>query len=141
MFKEPMKFLGRVWVWKNGVMVQHNANLVVTVGKTLIATRLGSNTNNFISHMGLGSGATAPAAGDTALQTPLTPRVAVTFAPTGNAAVFTGHFGAGVATGTINEAGLFTDLTAGTMVSHVALSGIPKQASDVLDVVWEIDVN
>jgi len=43
-------------------------NLVVTSGKTFIASRMVGVASNVMSHMELGTGTTAAAVGDTALQ-------------------------------------------------------------------------
>lgn len=138
--KDELRVKGKVTVKINGKVVLVKDNLVVTAGKALIASRLGSNGSNFISYMALGSGVTAPAIGQTALVTELG-RVAVTFAAVTDTATFTGHFAGGVATGTINEAGLFNATPAGTMISRVNLAGIPKTGdSDEIDVIWELQV-
>jgi len=56
---------------------QEVKNLVVTVGKNFIASRIKDATATAMSHMAIGSGTTAAAAGDTTLGTELG-RVALT---------------------------------------------------------------
>ena len=57
----------------NGQVVEkmHVPNLVVTVGKNFIASRMVGTTSSVMSHMAIGSDATAPVAGNTTLGTEL----------------------------------------------------------------------
>lgn len=54
-------------------------------------------------------------------------------------------FGAGVATGTLGEAGVFTSLTDGTMLCRTVFGGaspstINKQSTDTLTITWKVTV-
>jgi hypothetical protein len=120
---------------------RHINNLVVQVGKDLIAARFAGVVGaNGVSHIGLGSGTTAASLAQTALVTPITPRVATAQTVTANPAsiVFTATFAGGVATGSISEAGLFTALTSGTMIARTTFAAIPKAANDVITVTWTL---
>ena len=76
-------------------------NLVVTAGKNLIASRLKDTTDAAMTHMAIGTGSTAAAAGNTALGSEAG-RVALTSTTvTSNAVAYVASFGAGVGTGAI----------------------------------------
>lgn len=129
---------------RDGVLVHEEKqnNLVVSTGLAYIAARMMS-VPALISHMGLGTNATAAAAAQTALSTELA-RVAltsltnVTTTVTNDSVRAAATFPAGVCTGTINEAALFNAATGGTMVSRSVLAGIPKGAADALTITWTI---
>jgi hypothetical protein len=112
-------------------------NLIVTNGKNGIADQLlGSPTIAKPSHMGIGTGTTAPAAGDTALVTEVGTRAALTKSRSNNVVTNVGSFAAGNGTGSITEAGIFTASTAGTMYSRITFSAINKGSNDTLELTW-----
>lgn len=115
-------------------------NLVVTVGKTVIAERLalGSPTHSQMTHMGAGTGATAAAAGDTALQTQLARVALASTTPAANVVTYVASFPAGTATGTITEAGLFNASSSGDMLAHSVFGGIVKGSTDSLTITWTV---
>jgi hypothetical protein len=116
-------------------------NLIVLAGKSLVSQRLCNGTLGPITHMAIGSNAGAEGAGQTTLLTQ-TAIVALTSAtPTSNQATFVGVFGAGVGTGTIAEAGLFTAISAGTMLSRTTSVSLTKGSTDTLTVTWIVTVN
>lgn len=144
MQQETVTVKGAILVHKNGILVHEDHNLVVTVGKNLHASRLIGNTDAAISYIAVGSGQTAPAAGDTDLQSMLGSRKAFDSAAsrTNNVVTMTTTFNAGEATGTIWEFGLFNASTAGSMYSRsVGSAGIPKGANDVVAVTWQLTCN
>lgn len=98
-----------------------------------IGNRSAAGATAAMSHIAVGTGATAFAATQTALVTELN-RQAATFAHTLNTKVFTfqSAFAAGVATGAITEAGVFNAASAGTMLDRVVFSVINKGADDSL---------
>lgn len=122
---------------------EHN-NLVVTVGLAHIAARMAqTGIPTQMTHMAIGSGATAAAAGNTALQTQLG-RVALTTAggtPSSNSITYAASFPAGTGTGAVTEAGIFNDVTAGTMLCRTVFPVINKGADDVLAVSWVVTIN
>jgi hypothetical protein len=116
-------------------------NLVVSAGKSFIASRILGTSVAVLSHIGIGSGSVAPTTADTALGAQLA-RVALTSATqSSNVATYNAFFAAGVGTGSVTEAGLFNASTAGTMVSRVTFASIGKAAGDTLDVSWTLTVN
>jgi hypothetical protein len=116
-------------------------NLVVTVGKNFIASRMKDATATAMTHMAIGSGTTAAAVGDTTLGTELG-RVALTSTTvTANAVAYVATFPAGTGTGAVTEAGLFNASSAGTLLCRTVFSVINKGAADTLGITWTVTVN
>lgn len=115
-------------------------NLVVTTGKAWLAKRLAAESANEMTHMAVGSSATAPGVGDTALLGTELGRVAFdSKVRTANAVTMIATFPAGTATGTLNEAGIFDGSAGTTMLSRVAFSGpVTKGAADSFQVTWTV---
>jgi hypothetical protein len=67
MFQDGMKMSGKLTISLNDEVVREVDNLVVTAGKEFVASRMIGTSANVMSHMAVGSGSTAAAAGDTAL--------------------------------------------------------------------------
>jgi hypothetical protein len=134
------RYVGRARIELNGLIVCEIGNLVVTDGKVLAASRLISNTANFIDHMAIGSVATTPAPGDHLLGNELA-RLATTNSSAGAVATMVTTFPPGTGTGNIVEAGLFNIGTAntGTMMSRIAFAAIPKTDDDELKITWTIE--
>ena len=146
MIQDSIKLTGelRITVTNPEGNVKHETvipNLVVTTGKNLIASRLKDTTDGAMSHMAIGTGTTAAAAGDTTLGTEAG-RVALTSTTvTNNAVAYVATFGAGTGTGAITEAGLFNASSAGTMLCRTVFSVINKGAADTLGITWTVTVN
>lgn len=117
-------------------------NLVVTAGKNWIAGRMyDTGIPNEMSHMAIGTGTTAAAAGDTALGAEAG-RVALTSTTvTANSVAYVATFPAGTGTGAITEAGIFNAGTSGTMLCRTVFSVINKGAADTLGITWTVTVN
>lgn len=146
MIQDSIKLTGelRITVTNPEGNVKHETvipNLVVTAGKNLIASRLKDTTDGAMSHMAIGTGTTAAAAGDTTLGTEAG-RVALTSTTvTNNAVAYVATFGAGTGTGAITEAGLFNASSSGTMLCRTVFSVINKGAADTLGITWTVTVN
>lgn len=125
---------------------QDEHNLVVNAGLAYIASRMKDTTQGAMSHMGVGTGTTAAAAGNTALETALGSRVTldsttlVTTTATDDSVQYIATFGAGTATGAITEAGVFNALTSGTMLCRTVFPVINKGALDTLVITWKVTV-
>ena len=116
-------------------------NLVVTVGKNFVASRMVGVAQNVMSHMALGSNNTAAAAGDTALGTELG-RVALASGAAASAVVtYTATFAAGTATGAVVEAGILNAASAGTLLCRTVFSVVNKGANDAMSVTWTVTIS
>lgn len=120
-------------------------NLVVTVGKNAIASRLAGTTVAVMSHMAVGSGAASPLAGDTTLGTEIAAsRTALSVSGgtvTTNTVTYATTFGAGVGTGAITEAGIFNATTSGTMLCRTSFAVVNKDVSDTLTISWAVTIS
>lgn len=117
-------------------------NLVVNTGLNYIVSRMKDATATAMSHMALGSGTTAAAAGDTTLGTQLGSRAALTSTTvSSNQVTYVATFGAGVATGAVTEAGIFNASTAGTMLCRTVFAVVNKAAGDSMTVTWTVTVS
>lgn len=116
-------------------------NIVVTDGKEYIASRMKDATATAMSHMAIGTGSTAAAAGDSALETEAG-RVALTSTTvTSNAVAYVATFGAGTGTGAITEAGILNASSSGDLLCRTVFSVINKGAADTLGITWTVTVN
>jgi hypothetical protein len=117
-------------------------NLVVTVGKNWIASRMKTTgIPNEMSHMAIGSGTATPVVGDSTMGTELG-RVALTSSVVTSATIeYIATFPAGSGTGAVTEAGIFNNSSAGTMLCHTAFSVVNKGASDSLTITWDVTIS
>lgn len=146
MIQDSIKMTGELRITvtnPEGTITQETVvpNLVVTSGKDFIAERMKDATTTAMSHMAIGTGSTAAAAGDTALGTEAG-RVSLTSTTvTANAVAYVATFGAGTGTGAITEAGLFNASSGGDMLCRTVFSVINKGAADTLGITWTVTVN
>lgn len=127
---------------KNGVIQMDKTvpNMVVTVGKNHIAGRM-VGTPTVMSHMAIGTNATAVIAGDTALGTEVG-RVSLTSSTAVLADItYIATFGPGVGTGALTEAGILNAGSAGTMLCRTTFGVFTKSADDTLTVTWKVTIN
>lgn len=117
-------------------------NLVVTAGKNHIADRLSSSPGGAaMGWMEVGTGTTAAAAGDTALQTALDRNATTSITDATNVVTYVGDWAAGDATNAaITEAGIFNAASAGTMLARAVFTAINKGASDTLKITWTVTI-
>jgi hypothetical protein len=115
-------------------------NLVVSAGITYIASRIKDATATAMSHMAVGTGAVAAAAGNTTLGAE-SARVALT-STTANATnvVYVASFPAGTGTAALTEAGILNAASAGTMLCRTVFSVINKGANDTMTITWTINL-
>lgn len=118
-------------------------NVIVTVGKNFTAAWLAaaSQATPFMNYIQLGTGTTGALATDTDLETPLSPRVAGTISSSTNVWTNQTTFAPGVATGAITEAGIFSALTAGTMMARQTFAVQNKLAGDTVVFTWNITLS
>ncbi len=113
-------------------------NLIVDSGLNFICDRM-KNDETAMTHMALGSGSTAAAAGDTSLGSQLGSREALdSDTVSSNTITYTASFEAGDATGAVTEAGIFNAASGGTMLCRTVFAVVNKSADDSLSVTWAI---
>ena len=116
-------------------------NLVVTVGKNFVASRMVGTASAVMSHMAVGSNNTAAAAGDTALGAELGRVALSTSTANTNVVTYTATFPAGTGTGAIVEAGIFNASSAGTMLCRTVFAVVNKGVDDALSITWTITIS
>ena len=145
MIRDGLKITGDVEIKlfdKNGDVKDSRTikNLVVTAGKVFIAARM-VGTPTAMSHMAIGTDATAAVLADTALGTEIG-RVALSSSTsTGAVVTHSATFGAGVGTGAIVEAGIFNASSGGTMQCRSVFPVVNKGADDGMSISWTITVS
>ena len=138
---DQLQLKGHLQIHLNDELVQDIDNLVVTTGKNLVASRLVGTTPAVMSHMSIGSGTTAAAAGNTALGTELG-RVSLTSGSASSAVVtYVATFAAGTGTGAVTEAGLLNASSGGTLLCRTVFSVVNKGANDSMTVTWTVTVS
>ena len=118
-------------------------NLVVTVGKGFIASRMKDATAGVMSHMAIGTGSTAAAAGDTGLGTE-SARVALTSTTvTANQIAYVASFPAGTPASltAITEAGIFNAGASGTMLCRTVFAAVNKDVNDTMSITWTVTIS
>ncbi len=145
-FQENMTLTGAlkiVLTGENGEVKQEVEvkNLVVTTGKNFIASRMKDAVATVMSHMAIGSGTTAAAAGDTALETELGRVALASTTVTDNNVAYVATFPAGTGTGAVTEAGLLNAGTGGTLLCRTVFPVINKGAADTLGITWTVSVS
>jgi hypothetical protein len=145
MFNETLKVTGDVTVTitgKDGQVKDQRQikNLVVTTGKQFIAARM-VGTPDEMSHMAVGAGNTAAAAGDTALGSELGRVALASDSASGAVVTYTATFPAGTGTGAVTEAGVFNASSSGTMLCRTVFAVVNKGADDAMSITWAITVS
>jgi hypothetical protein len=117
-------------------------NLITTAGRTALLSSTGSSkyVKDF-SNLAIGSSATAPAIGDTALVSQLARAAATVTNPNATTLRFVREFAAGVGTGTVQEAGLLDDPTTGTLLNRLTFGAVTKGAGDTLTVTIDCTIS
>lgn len=123
-------------------------NMFVTYGKNGIAQRLAGQSVGEITYCALGTGTTAPALSDTAMETELTRKLISVRSYLNNTATFQTYFTTSEGNGTLREAGLFGNgvgrtatSTSGTgqLFCRVAINRT-KTSSDTLTLSWVLTI-
>ena len=147
MIKDGLKLrgdLGLVLRDKDGNIKEERTekNLIVSAGLNFICDRMEGTSEAVMSHMAVGSGSTAAAAGDTDLGSILGSREALDSTTVStNTITYVSSFEAGDGTGAITEAGIFNASTGGTMLCRTVFSVINKAADDTLQITWTITLS
>ena len=122
-------------------------NLIPTAGRAFIASRLaqvGSPQDIKVNYTALGTGVTAPANGDTQLQTETYRKAVASATSSGATSYFTAFYTAPEVTGTFKEAGMFINGSAGantgTLFSRVAVD-ITKTNLETLTIDYSVVIS
>lgn len=120
-------------------------NLVVTIGKTVIASRLAGLAGMIspMSHMAIGVSSANLVAANTALADEEA-RVALdSTSAANNVVTYSATFPAGTGTGAIVEAGIFNNdgTPNGDMLCRTTFSVVNKDAADTLTINWNVTIN
>lgn len=116
-------------------------NLVVTVGKNFVASRMVGTSAAVMSHMAIGSDNTPAAAGDTALGSELGRVALAGSSAVNNVVTYTATFPAGTGTGAVVEAGIFNAGVAGTMLCRTVFAVVNKGVDDAMSVTWTVTIS
>lgn len=113
-------------------------NLVVSAGRDAIIERLDSSpTTAAPTHMAIGTGSTAPVAGNTTLGTEIDRNALTSNTSSGGVLTMVGNWAAGDGTNSaIAEAGVLNASSSGTLYSRATFTAINKGASDTLQITW-----
>ena len=134
MINDGLALTGKLSIALNGETVQKVDNLVVTAGKGYVASRMKDTSATAMSHMAIGTGSTAAAAGNTALGNQAA-RVSLTSTTVSGAdIVYVATFPAGTGTAAITEAGILNASSSGTLLCRTVFSVVNKGASDSMTI-------
>jgi len=148
MIIDNLAITGALQISLNNAVVYQCDNLVVTAGKEWVANRFKDDGGGFtqlgeMTHMGIGSGSTAAAVANTTLGTELN-RLALTTAGgtvSGATVQYDATWSAATPAYAIEEAGIFTASSGGTMLARTVFAVINKGTDDTVTISWTITVS
>jgi len=145
MFTESVSLKGNLEVIlldPNGIQKDYRKidNVVVAVGKQVIAARLAGNTIAIPSHMAVGTDSTAAATGQTALGGELGRVTLDSTARVSNVLTYVATFPAGTGTGALVEAAILNAATTGNMLCRTTFSVVNKAVGDSIVITWNVTV-
>jgi len=141
MLNDGLKLTGKLTIALNDEIVQEVPNLVVTAGKGYVASRMKDTSATAMSHMAIGSGDTAAAAGQTALASELARTGLTSTTVSGADIVYVDTFAAGTGTGAVKEAAILNASSGGTMLCRTVFSVVNKGANDAMTITWTVTVS
>ena len=145
MFTESVSLKGNLEVIlldQNGIQKDYRKieNVVVAVGKQIIAARLVGNTIAIPSHMAVGTDSTAAATGQTALGGELGRVVLDSTTRVSNVLTYVATFPAGTGTGALAEAAILNAAATGNMLCRTTFSVVNKAIGDSIVITWNVTV-
>ena len=140
MIHDDLKLTGALTIALNDEIVQETENLVVTAGKNWVADRT-NNANTVMTHMAVGTGTNAAAAGATTLQTENDRNALTSPTVTNNAIAYVATWAAGDATAALTEAGILDAASGGDLLARTVFSVVNKGAADSMTITWTITVS
>tara|TARA_R110002072_G_scaffold11468_1_gene51801 strand:- start:438 stop:863 length:426 start_codon:yes stop_codon:yes gene_type:complete len=141
MLYDDFKMTGHLSIAINNDVVQEIPNLVVTDGKEYVASRMKDASVSAMSHMAIGTGSTAAAAGNAALGSEADRNSLTSTAVSGTTVTYVATFSAGEGTGAITEAGLFNASSSGVMLCRTVFAVVNKGSSDSMTITWSVTVS
>ena len=141
MFNDDLKMTGHLTIAINDAVVQEVPNLVVTDGKEFVASRMKETTKAAMSHMAIGTGSSAAAAGNSALGSEANRQSLASTSVSGAVVTYVATFGPGNGTGAITEAGLFNASSSGDMLCRTVFAVVNKGSSDSMTITWSVTVS
>ncbi len=148
MIIDNLEITGALQISLNNEIVHQCDNLVVTAGKEWVANRFKDDGGGFtqlgeMTHMAVGSGSAAAAVGNTVLGTELN-RIALTTAGgtvSGATVQYDATWTDAKPAYAIEEAGIFSASTGGTMLARTVFAIINKGTDDTVSISWTITVS
>lgn len=116
-------------------------NLVVDVGLNFIVSRMKDTSAAVMSHMAVGAGTVAAAAGNTTLGSELGRVELTSTTVSANTITYVATFPAGTGTGAVTEAGILNASSAGSMLCRTVFPVVNKQDGDSMTVTWTVTVS
>jgi len=141
MISDDLKLTGNLTIAVNDEIVQETKNLVVTAGKNFVASRMKDTTKAAMTHMAVGTGTTAAAAGNTTLVSETDRNALTSTTVTNNEIAYVATWAAGDATAALTEAGIFNASSGGDMLCRTVFSVVNKGASDSMTITWTVTVS
>tara|TARA_R110002012_G_scaffold176920_1_gene341796 strand:- start:192 stop:617 length:426 start_codon:yes stop_codon:yes gene_type:complete len=141
MINDNLTLTGAVSIAVNDEVVKEIPNLVVTAGKSFVASRMKDTTKAAMTHMSIGTNSTAAAASDTTLGTEIDRNALTSTTVTANAIAYVATYAAGDGTGAITEAGLFNASSGGDMLCRTVFNVVNKGSADSMTITWTITVS
>jgi hypothetical protein len=143
MLNDKLSLTGALTISVNGEVVREIKNLVVATGKALVAQNLQGGNVVPVTHMAVGTGTTAAAAADAALESELDRNALTTSGgtQTGPEVLFESTWLPGDGTGALTEAGLFTAETGGVMLARTVFPVVNKGADDTISIAWTVTIS
>jgi len=141
--QDGIALTGKLTISLNDAIVRETENLIVTAGKEWVTARM-KDTSTVMTHMGVGTGTTAAAIANTALETITGARLGLTTSGgvvAGAVITYACSFPAGAHTAAITEAGIFTAVTSGTMLARTVFGVVNKGALDTMTISWAVTIS
>lgn len=141
MKSDGIKVKGHLEIILNNKVVRSIDNLVTTIGFAYLASIFGGVAVNQMEYIAVGTGATAPVIGNTALQTEIVRMLATVSVLTGSDShkvVIEKYFAPSDIIATVTEAGILDSAVGGNLFNRATFTGVVVTAIDTFAVRWTI---
>lgn len=145
MFRSGIKVKGKVNIKVldsgNNIVEERNIdNLVVTVGKNYIASRIYDDSTDAMSHMAIGSSQTVQTLNDTTLMQEIVRSAFYSVTVTNENVEYVATFAPGATSRSISEAGILNAASAGTLLCRTTFPPITQSTSQTIAISWVLSV-